>query len=266
MRIGLRKTVHRVMPLVVALAAFIVGVCAFYFYAAAAAFLFQPHQSTPETIQTLTTRAAAPPVFMLAPPAPPPPTTPSPTRTTYQSQPVCENCIQDESCGLCERVTGEYMNSAYDYTLTIPDELRALRAPAEAKDYGFVARLAADPEALIEVEGTFNEELWKSVNEAVNAHIEYLKSSATDVVVRKRGVARLGKRGAVRYVVQYTNISTGVSMIEDKVIALRKDGEEAKEWWKVYAVSLQTPASRYERNIAALEKVLGRWREMVSGC
>jgi hypothetical protein len=86
------------------------------------------------------------------------------------------------------------------------------------------------------------------------------------VVVLKRNAARLGKRPAIRYVVQYTSISTGLSMIEDKTIAFRKDSTE-KEYWTVYAVSLQTHAARYETNIAALEKVLKRWKEIeVSGC
>jgi hypothetical protein len=261
MKIVLRKTVRRMMLLLVGLSTFIVGFSAFYFYAEVAAFLFTPVPYTPETTQTLTPRPAPPPAFQ------PSFTFPVPEyQTTDSQQPACQNCIQDDICGLCEPVTGEYENYTYSYSLTIPEELRALKAAEPAKEYGFIARLSSDPEATIEVEGSINDERWNSPHEAVNAHIEYLRAGAKDVVVLKRNAARLGKRSAIRYVIQYTSISTGLSMIEDKTIAIRKD-EAEKEYWTVYAVSLQTPAARYARNITALEKVLKRWKEMeVSDC
>lgn len=247
--------------LLVAFSTFIVGFLAFYFYAEAASFLFTPKQPTPETTPTLTTRMAAPSLL-------PPPLTPymPENQTTSSDQPACPSCIQDELCGLCEPLTGEYENYEYSFALTIPGELLAMKAPAPAKDYGFIARLSSDSQATIEVEGSANEVSWGSVNEAANAHIDYLKASAKDVTVLKRNPARLGKRQAIRYVVQYTNVSTGLLMIEDKTIAIRKDGDE-KQYWVVYAVSLQTPAPRYSGNIAALEKVLRLWKEMeTDGC
>jgi hypothetical protein len=241
--------------LLVAFSTFIVGFLAFYFYAEAASFLFKPKQSTPETTPTLTTRMAAPSILSPSFAS----TTPE-YEATDSEQPACQNCIQDDICGLCEPLTGEYENYNYSFALTIPADLVAMKAPEPAYDYGFIARLSSDSQATIEVEGIYNEEAWDSLNQAVNTHIEYLKASAKDVVVFKRNPARLGKRPAMRYVVQYTNISTGLPMIEDKTIAIRKDGEE-KIYWIVYAVSLRTPAWRYERNIAALEKVLKAWKE-----
>lgn len=248
------------MMLLIACSTFLVGVTAFYFHAEAAAFLFKPKQSIPETTQSLTPKAAAPLVFEFSPP-----TSAAQNQKPGNSQPVCANCVQDDACGLCESVTGEYTNYDYAYMLTIPDELRALKAPAPASDYGFVARLQTDSKALIEVEGTYNDDSWNSLNEAVNAHIEYLKASATDVVVLKRASARLGKRSAIRYIVQYTSIATGTAMIEDKTIAIRKDCAEKKEGWTIYAVSLQTPASSYDASRAVLEKILKRWRETQTG-
>ena len=247
--------------LFVAFFTFIVGLTAFYFYAEAASFLFTPKQPTPETTQTLSTQLAATPVLQ------PSFTVSTPEyQTTNSGQSSCTNCIQDDLCGLCEPLTGEYENYAYNSAITIPGELLAMRAPSPANDYGFIARLRSDSQATIEVEGNFNDEGWNSLNEAVNAHIEYLKASANDVVVLKRNAARLGKRAAIRYVVQYTSVSTGLSMIEDKTIALRKDSTE-KEYWAVYAISLRTNASRYEANIATLEKVLKRWKEtQTEGC
>jgi hypothetical protein len=177
--------------------------------------------------------------------------------------PFAPTVFQDDLCGLCEPLTGEYENYSYRYALTIPGQLLAMKAPAPANDYGFAARLWSDSQATIEVEGNVNNAAWNSLNEAVNAHIEYLKAGAKDVVVLKRNVARLGKRSAIRYVIQYTSISTGLSMIEDKTIALRKD-EVEKEYWTVYAVSLRTHATRYELNISVLEKVLRRWKELES--
>lgn len=250
------------MMLLIGCSTFLVGVTAFYFNAEAAAFLFKPKQSTPEKTQSLKPVAATPPVFEFAPPT-------ASSTAQYQapnnSKPVCAGCVQDDECGLCETVVGEYTNYDYAYMFTVPDELRALKAPAPASDYGFVARLQTDPQAIIEVEGTYNEDSWKSLNEAVNAHIEYLKTSATDVVVLKRASARLGKRSAIRYIVQYTSIATGSAMIEDKTIAIRKDYADMKEGWTIYAVRLQTPASSYDASRGALEKILKRWREIPSG-
>lgn len=263
MRIRLRRITRFVMPLFFACSTFVAGVSTFYFYAEAAAFLFKPKKSTPKTTQSLTTQVAAPPVL---PPSPPPVASATPYTAPYYSNPVCENCIEDDICGLCEPLAGDYMNYSYNYTLTIPGDLRALKAPEPAHDHGFIARLSADPEAIIEVEGVYNEGAWKSLNEAVNAHIEYLRASAKDISVLKRGSARLGKRPAMRYVIQYTSISTGLLMIEDKTIALRKDVPRAKESWIIYGISLRTPAPRYEKNVAALEKVLKRWKEIESGC
>jgi hypothetical protein len=261
MKIVLRKTVRRTAMLLVACSTFIVGFLAFYFYAEAASFLFKPKQPTPETTPTLTTQLAAPSIL----PVPIAPSTPE-YQAKNSEQPACPNCIQDDLCGLCEPLTGEYENYNFSFALTIPEELTAMRAPDPVHDYGFIARLGSDSQATIEVEGSANESAWGTLNEAVNAHIEYLKASAKDVSVLKRSPARLGKRPAIRYVVQYTNVSTGLLMIEDKTIAIRKGGEE-KEYWAIYAVSLQTPALRYDRNIAALEKVLKRWKELeTSGC
>jgi hypothetical protein len=261
MKIVLRKTVRRMVMLLVAISTFIVGFLAFYFYAEAASFLFKSKQSTPETTPTLTTQMAAPSIlprsFAFSTPE---------YQAASSEQPACPNCIQDELCGLCEPLTGEYENYDYSFALTIPGELLAMKAPAPAKDYGFIARLSSDSQATIEVEGSANEVSWGSLNEAANAHIDYLKASAKDVTVLKRNPARLGKRPAIRYVVQYTNISTGLLMIEDKTIAIRKDVEE-KQYWVIYAVSLETPALRYSGNIAALEKVLRLWKETeTQGC
>lgn len=259
MGIRFGKTVSRLILLLLAFSTFVVGLTAFYFYAEAAAFLFKPKQPTPETTQKLTsTWDAAPPVSL-----------PSPTfseQTTDTSQPACKNCVQDDICGLCEPVTGEYENYTYNYAMTIPDELRALKPPSPALEYGFIAGLPSEPGATIEVEGKFNDDNWNSLNEAVNAHIEYLKAGAKDVTVLKRVAARLGKRSAIRYVVRYASLSTGVYMIEDKTIALRKENRP-RAYWAIYSVSMRTPETRYERHIDTLERVLKRWKETEAhGC
>ena len=87
MKIALVRKLRFVMLLLIALSTFAVGVTAFYFYAEAAAFLFQPKQSAPETTQKLTPKAATPPIFEFAP-------TPMPYQTKDNWQPVCENCVQ----------------------------------------------------------------------------------------------------------------------------------------------------------------------------
>ena len=263
MRIRARKSFRLVTRLVVAVVTFTVGISAVYFYAEAAAFLFQPTQSTSETTTLLSTQSAAPPSFQFAPAI----ASTGVSQAVTQEETGCQNCVKDEVCGLCEQLTGDYTNHLYSYMLTIPDELQALRTPAPAFDHGFIARLRADPDALLEVEATYNPDLWDTLNEAVNAHIAYLRGGAQDLEVLKRDSARLGKRAAIRYVVRYTSMATGETMIEDKTLALKKEETDDRLYWTVYAVSLKTPAARYDSNRSALEKLLKRWRELEShGC
>ena len=263
MKIRARKSFLLATRLAVAAVAFTVGISAVYFYAEAAAFLFKPTLSTSETTTLLSTRAASPPSFQFAPAA----TSTITFQAADQWKADCPNFIDDDVCGFCEQLTGEYMNERYAYTLTIPDELLALKAASPAMDHGFIARLPTGGDALLEVEATANEESWGSLNEAINAHMAYLRGSASNLEVLKRDAARLGKRAAIRYVVRYTSIATGETMIEDKTVALRKGYAENKVDWMIYAVSLQTPAARYDGNRSALEKILKRWREMdIGGC
>lgn len=264
MRIGLRKTVRRVMLLFIAFSICVVGFSAPYFYAEAAAFLFKPKQSAPEKTQTLTPLAAAPPIFKFNPPAPA--STPPAQSQTSDDEWTCKNCIQDSDFGLCEPLSGEYVNDGYGYMLTIPEELQAMQAPPPAPNHGFVARLKGDFEATLEVDASYAEGDSSFINEAVDREIGYLKSRGADVVVLKRDVARLDKRDAMRYVAQYTDNSTGQTMIEDKIVAIRKDCPGDDSLSIFYVISLQTPASRYEANRDALEKVLKRWKELELDC
>lgn len=262
MRIVSRRTVRSMMLLLVACSTFIAGLTAFYFHAEAAAFLFKPKQSAPETTQILTPSVATPPVFQFAPLS----ETARKYQTTNNEEWSCENCVQDSDCGLCEALSGEYINYQYAYMLTIPEEMQAMQAPPPAPNHGFMARLFEDPDTAIYVDGSYDSGFTDSLNKAARAGIEGIKGYGTNITVLKRNEVRLDKRAAIRYVVKYTDTSTGLIMIEDKIISLRKDCPGEESLGIIYEISLQTPADRYEANRRALEKILKRWKELELDC
>jgi hypothetical protein len=258
MSIRLRKTVRLLLLLLIACSTFMVGSAAFHFYAAASAFLFTPKQTTPETTQTLMTRAAPPPIYQ-------------PAFTFSMSeyepvkfrQPVCDNCVQDKDCGLCMLLSGEYVNHSYMYSLKIPAEVQAMETPPPAPAHGFMARVLADQEALIYVDGSYDSAFLNSTDKAVSEEINYLKEDyGESVVVLERESARLGKRPATRYRVQYTNNSTGLTMIAEGIIALRKYSLDEDELGIIYTATLRTPIYSQKQSHELFEKILKSWREL----
>ena len=262
MRIRMRKTVRRVMLLLVAFSTFVAGLSVFYFYAEAAGFLFKPNQPTPETTKTLSTRLAPPPVF------PPPFTfsTPEYQAAQAQQQVVCERCIRDKEFGLVEYLDGEYANYVYLYSTTIPEEVEAMRAAPPAPNHGFVARILNDPNALIYVDGSYDAALFNSTPEAANLELDSLiEESPGGIVILERKSTRLGTRAATSYTAQYTDSSTGITMIEEAVVALRKDSPGEDTIGIIYSVKLRTPIYNQKKNRAAFEKILRSWREIEMG-
>lgn len=249
----------QVVLFLVAFSTFVAGLSAFYLYAGAAGFLFKPKQPTPETTTTL-----------IAQPAPPPVSQPSFTFSTpeYQAgkawqQVVCGNCIWDKDFGLCELLRGEYVNYIYRYSVKIPAELQARREAAPAPNHGFVARIPAALSALIYVDGSYDAAFFNSTEKAASQALNYLTEEyGESVVLLERKNTRLGERRAMRYMAQYTDSSTGVTMIEDTVVALRKESSDEDECGILYSVTLRTPISNQRENSATFEKILKSWREL----
>jgi hypothetical protein len=266
MRTGLRRIARVVTLLFLACLAFVVGLSTFYVYAETAAFLFKPKQPT-ETTQSLTPQAATLPTFQFAyAPAFP---TPQPQQPDYSSNNYpCENCTEDEDFGLCEVISGQYINDNYGYMLTIPDEIRAMQSPPPAPNHGFVARIKSDPQATIYVDGSYDTGTANTLSKATDREINYLSAEhGAGFVLLKRRLTRLGKRTAARFTVQYTDVSTGVTMIEDTVIALKIDSPAEDAIGIVYTLTLRTPIFGYEANRQTFEKILKRWTELdVGGC
>ncbi len=263
MKIARRKAVRLVMLFVVALSTFIMGVSAFNFYAGAVAVLFQPNQSVLETTQILTSQAAAPFIVEFAPTPVPPQMSTMQSQTADTEQESCDNCIQDKDFGLCELVSGEYINYQYGYSLKIPEEMQAMQSPPPAPNHGFVARLRVDADAVIYVDGSYNSTELNSLDEAADENIKYLKEEhGESVVLLKRYAMRLGKSTAIRYVAQFTDSQTGATMIEDEVVSLRKYSSDDDEFGIIYSVSLRSPIYSYEASKPTFEKVLKRWREL----
>jgi hypothetical protein len=260
MRLRLRKTVRRVLLLFVAFSTFAVGLSAFYLYTEAAGFLFKPKQPTSETTTTLMTRPAPPPVsqrsFTFS--------TPESYRAWKATQQAaCRNCVEDKDFGLCELLDGEYVNDIYRYTLRIPPEVEAMRSPAPAPNHGFVARVLAGSNAVIYVDGSYDASFLNSTRKAASEELRYLREEyGESAVLLEWKNTRLGKRAAIRYRAQYTDTSTGVTMIEEAVIALRKDSSHEDEVGIIYSLTLRTPVFSHKENSAVFEKILKSWREL----
>lgn len=264
MKVTRGKTVRLLMLLVVALSTFIMGVSAFYFYALAAALLFQPNQSVLETTQTLTPQAAAPFIVESVPRNTPAQTIDAQYQTADDAeQESCENCIQDKDFGLCELVSGEYINYQYGYRVEITEEMQAMMSPPPAPNHGFVARLTSDADAVIYVDGSYNSAGLSSVAEAADDKVKYRKETyGESVVLLKRRAIRLGRSAAIRYVVQYTDGRTGTTMISDEVASLRKGSSDEFGDGIIYSVSLRSPIYSYEASKVTFEKLLKSWREL----
>lgn len=259
MTIRFGKTVRRMMMLFIAFSTFVVGVAAFYLCADAAAFLFQPKQPTPETTQSLTSQATTPLVLETTPMQPYVKDVWSPADIPED----CENCIHDEMFGLSVPINGEYINDNYRYMLKIPEEIQALKSPPPAPNHGFAARLLADDKAFIYVDGSYDAAFLNSTSKATEQAINYLREryGASVVVLKWRGM-RLGKSPAIRYLAQYTDNSTGVTMVEDAIVSLRTFSVHEDRLGIIYSITLQTPIYSYQANKAVLEKILKRWREL----
>ena len=255
MRIRLRTIVRRMMLLLVATATFVTGVSAFYFYAASS-LLFQPNQAPLETTQSLTPRdAAAPSVkFMNEPPF----TFDEKGNAIQQS---CAGCVYDEMFGLVVPVYGEYVNHGFGYSVRIPEEVWAMTSTPGEADFGFKARILSDPASVIYVEGR------NSTDDAVVEMIDGLrKEFGESVVVLEHKSAWLGGRAGVRYMAQYVDRSTGMTMIEEAVVAVRQDDLDDVYCEVIYSLRLRTPIYNHKENSAVLEKIRRRWRELDLHC
>ena len=157
---------------------------------------------------------------------------------------------------------GVYENYVYGYSVRIPDGMVGVGSTPPAPQHGFGIDLdnprSTDwdgrpefPKSYLYVDGSYNSLEWKRLDDAVNAHLRYIREDGTNVRVRSRTPTRLGGLRATRLVALYEE--GGVEMVRDEILSI--NGETGV----VFTLSLSTPLAKYERDRPALEEVLQSW-------
>jgi len=108
------------------------------------------------------------------------------------------------------------------------------------------------PQSYLFVDASYNGLEWQSLDEAMKANLEYLKDDGVkDIELVSKITAHLAKLRAIRFVARYNKF--GEAMVEDVVLALRRDGDI------VYSLELTTPASRYDIDKEIVTKMHQTW-------
>ncbi|HEV8370234.1 MAG TPA: hypothetical protein VGQ39_19940 [Pyrinomonadaceae bacterium] len=143
---------------------------------------------------------------------------------------------------------GLYSNDEYGYSLRIPDPFIAYRSPEPMPNHGFAIDLSKRDDATVWVDGMYNALEWASLNQAARANLEYLHDpEVTDIRMVQCKYIRLSRLRAVRIVAAYKR--TGISMIEDEIIAIRKERDI------VYTLKLRTTVARYSEDVKVLDRL-----------
>jgi hypothetical protein len=148
---------------------------------------------------------------------------------------------------------GVYFNPEYGYSLTIPDGLIGYRSPVPLPQHGFAIDLSKPDDAHVWIDGAYNAAEWASLKDAAKDNLNYLNAhNVSDIRVTSLTYGRLSRLRAVRIVVTYNK--SGLSMIEDEIIALRKERDV------VYTLQLQTTADRYSDDVKLLNQLQRTFR------
>lgn len=155
--------------------------------------------------------------------------------------------------------TGLFSNAEYGYAVTIPKGLIGVSPPSPYPQHGFRIPLLDQPEAQIWVDGSYNAAMYTSLSEAAETDFTHLRDDSDEVEVSVRESMKLQNVDALRVIAKYKNKFAGVRMIQDLVIAIRRnavpDGPDV-----IYTIRLRTPESRYFADKDILNSLISTWR------
>jgi hypothetical protein len=157
----------------------------------------------------------------------------------------------------------QYSNYEYGYTVLIPSGLVGVSNPSPGPQHGFEIVLSKRPAAGIRVDGSYDADLYGSLEEAAEARLRWLKrdNNLTEIEVLRSEQATLQNLQAVRQAVRFSEPGSGEKMVLDFVAAIRIENEGGDEETRVlYTISLSTPESRYRDDQEILEQVITSWR------
>lgn len=168
--------------------------------------------------------------------------------------PVSSQQSPEESIYTYER--GLYSNYNFAYSVRIPKGLIGYRSPAPMPNHGFGIDLSQKEDSHVWVEANYNAGFWESFDDAIKFDLDVMNDKEiSDLKLAQRTVTRLSGLRAVRYVIHYKR--SGIPMIQETVLAFRKENEDVEF---VYTIGLVTLASRYSKDRKVVDELQKTFR------
>ncbi len=149
---------------------------------------------------------------------------------------------------------GEYVNSVYEFAVSIPNGLIGQSSPPPAPSHGFGILLGPKGGGYLWVDGSWNSLEYQSSEMAARDISVYMKERGATVSQSKVNSWKLGKFPATRVTVWYRCPDSREVFINEEVVAVSLDKSTI---WKV---GLDTRVERYDRDVKIFEAVLKSWR------
>jgi len=163
-----------------------------------------------------------------------------------------------QSTGAEVAVRGKYYNYGYAYSVIVPTGLTGVRSPAPLPNHGFGISLSNRPKSYVWVDGSYNAIEWKTFDEAISSHIGFVKEDGgADVQLINKSLTILASLRAVRFIIQYKAKDSNETMVQEVVLAFRKNSRDAN---MTYEIGLVAPESRYEQDRKVLVQMQRTWK------
>jgi len=155
-------------------------------------------------------------------------------------------------------ITGQYLNNEFGYGTTVPKSVAAHPASGLAAKHGFVIDLHVNPRAYLWVDGSRNDQGWKSFDDAVSARIDDIKEAGgIHIVVLEKERTHLAGLRALRCTLRYDTSDSRDPTVQELVVAFRKIDTGVD---LVYTIGLTAPEWLRARHHKLIEEIKKTWK------
>ena len=155
-------------------------------------------------------------------------------------------------------VKDRYSNYDYGYSVRVPKSMTGLRSPSPFPNHGFLIHLSDNPKASVSVDASYNAAEWRSLNDAITAHLDIFKRNVGgEVSLVAQVPTTLGGLRAIRFTMKAGTSATNDPEVREVLLAFRKAPGEVGI---VYEIVLRTPASRYNKDKQLVIDLQKTWR------
>ncbi len=152
---------------------------------------------------------------------------------------------------------GSYVNRDYGFRVSLPNGLYGLSERlAPAPRHGIYIPLSAESSARLYAFAQDTGLSWCSIENVRTDFENDLRSFGRDATFFSIST-RLGQFPAAHLMAHYTDLNTGLPMIEERIVAFREDSSGLSI---VYEVGLKTETLRYEADQLLLMSLLSSWQ------